>query len=97
MSKLDIIRAWKDAKYRRGLSDAERAALPEHPSGLIELSDEDLKSASGLGGGGDIQTTAITCTQYTWNNWQACGCRPIMTTAITCTEWSAKGWDGCCP
>jgi mersacidin/lichenicidin family type 2 lantibiotic len=97
MSKLDIIRAWKDAKYRRSLSDAERAALPEHPSGLVELTDDELKIASGLYGGDDPQTTAWQCTLYTFLNWQACGCGVHQTTAITCTEWSAKGWDGCCP
>jgi mersacidin/lichenicidin family type 2 lantibiotic len=29
-----IVRAWKDAEYRLGLSEAERAALPEHPARL---------------------------------------------------------------
>ncbi|HEY0735565.1 MAG TPA: mersacidin/lichenicidin family type 2 lantibiotic [Herpetosiphonaceae bacterium] len=35
-----IIRAWKDEEYRMSLSEAEQALLPEHPSGLIEISDE---------------------------------------------------------
>ncbi len=47
MSKKDIIRAWKDAEYRQSLSETERAMLPEHPAGLIELSDADLGIVSG--------------------------------------------------
>jgi mersacidin/lichenicidin family type 2 lantibiotic len=37
MSKQQIIRAWKDRAYRRGLSAAERAALPENPAGRVDL------------------------------------------------------------
>ena len=47
MSQHDIIRAWKDEEYRAGLSEAERALLPEHPAGLIELSDTDLDAVAG--------------------------------------------------
>jgi mersacidin/lichenicidin family type 2 lantibiotic len=47
MFKIDIVRAWKDEEYRQSLSEAEIAELPEHPSGLIELSDEDMAAASG--------------------------------------------------
>jgi mersacidin/lichenicidin family type 2 lantibiotic len=37
MSKQNIIRAWKDENYRRSLSEAERAALPESPAGRLSL------------------------------------------------------------
>jgi mersacidin/lichenicidin family type 2 lantibiotic len=47
MSKRDIIRAWKDEEYRLSLSEAERALLPEHPAGLIELADAELDHAAG--------------------------------------------------
>jgi len=30
---IDIVRAWKDAKYRNGLSLEQRAGLPENPVG----------------------------------------------------------------
>jgi mersacidin/lichenicidin family type 2 lantibiotic len=50
MSKVDIIRAWKDEEYRLGLTEAERALLPGHPAGLIELDDDQMKMV--LGGGG---------------------------------------------
>jgi mersacidin/lichenicidin family type 2 lantibiotic len=43
----DIIRAWKDAGYRQNLSEADRAKLPAHPAGMIELTDADLGVVSG--------------------------------------------------
>ena len=48
MSTLDVIRGWKDEDYRRSLSQEQRAMLPEHPAGVIELSDEELDVAGGL-------------------------------------------------
>lgn len=42
-----IIRAWRDPEYRLGLSAEERAELPEHPAGAIELTDEELELAAG--------------------------------------------------
>jgi mersacidin/lichenicidin family type 2 lantibiotic len=47
MSRLDIIRAWKDEAYRLSLSETERAQLPEHPAGLIELLDEEMGAVAG--------------------------------------------------
>jgi mersacidin/lichenicidin family type 2 lantibiotic len=47
MSRLNIIRAWKDPEYRLSLSEAERAMLPENPAGLIELTDTELDSVAG--------------------------------------------------
>jgi mersacidin/lichenicidin family type 2 lantibiotic len=50
MATVDIIRAWKDEEYRHSLSEAERALLPPHPAGLIELNEEELRKVSGAGG-----------------------------------------------
>jgi mersacidin/lichenicidin family type 2 lantibiotic len=47
MSTLDIIRAWKDEEYRLSLGEAERALLPAHPAGLVELADADLELVAG--------------------------------------------------
>jgi mersacidin/lichenicidin family type 2 lantibiotic len=47
MSNLDVIRAWKDEKYRLSLSEAERALLPAHPAGLLELTDAQLTDVVG--------------------------------------------------
>ncbi|HMD61401.1 MAG TPA: mersacidin/lichenicidin family type 2 lantibiotic [Opitutaceae bacterium] len=51
MSIKNIIRAWKDEDYRRSLSEAERALLPEHPAGLIELSGAEMDGVNGGFGG----------------------------------------------
>jgi len=56
----DVIRAWKDAGYRQNLSAAERANLPAHPAGMIELTDANLGvvSGGGISTGHLCQTTA---------------------------------------
>jgi mersacidin/lichenicidin family type 2 lantibiotic len=53
-----IIRAWKDPTYRAGLSEEQRAALPESPSGkpLSELDEGELEDVVG---GVSIYTTTI--------------------------------------
>ncbi|MBV9121897.1 MAG: mersacidin/lichenicidin family type 2 lantibiotic [Planctomycetes bacterium] len=50
MSPSDIIRAWKDEAFRKSLSPAERALLPENPAGMIELSEVELDDVSGARG-----------------------------------------------
>ena len=57
MSQADIIRAWKDPSYRKGLSSAELAALPENPAGKVELTDDELDGSDTL-----LATTYATCT-----------------------------------
>ena len=47
MANLDIIRAWKDEDFRRSLTEDERAQLPEHPSGAVELQDTQRGEALG--------------------------------------------------
>ena len=47
MSNQDIIRAWKDEEYRLSLSEAERALLPEHSAGLIEVSGAEIDGGAG--------------------------------------------------
>ena len=42
-----IIRAWKNREFRQSLSASELARLPEHPAGLIDLSDADLDGVTG--------------------------------------------------
>jgi len=45
MSDLDIVRAWKDEEFRLSLTDDQRAMLPSHPAGPIDL-DEELERES---------------------------------------------------
>ena len=47
MNGLDIIRAWKDEAYRLSLTEAERAALPQNPAGLVAMSEDRLRLAGG--------------------------------------------------
>jgi mersacidin/lichenicidin family type 2 lantibiotic len=56
MNKVDVIRAWKDEDYRLSLSDEERAMLPAHPAGVIELADAALDQIVG-GGPGTYEPT----------------------------------------
>jgi mersacidin/lichenicidin family type 2 lantibiotic len=51
MSHRDIIRAWKDADFCSSLSEAERAMLPSHPAGSIELADPELERTSARASG----------------------------------------------
>lgn len=47
MTNEEIIRAWTDEEYRRGLSAGERALIPANPVGIIELSDTELDFVAG--------------------------------------------------
>ncbi len=47
MTHEQIIRAWKDEDYRQSMSGEELSALPAHPAGLVELSDESLGNIAG--------------------------------------------------
>ncbi len=58
MKSIEIVRGWKDEDYRLSLSNAEQALLPDHPAGLIELTDADL---NGVDGGSDEWSFAIRC------------------------------------
>jgi mersacidin/lichenicidin family type 2 lantibiotic len=52
MSHEKIIRAWKDLDYRLSLSEAERAQLPDHPAGLVELTEKESEPL--VGGNGNL-------------------------------------------
>jgi mersacidin/lichenicidin family type 2 lantibiotic len=45
--KCDIVRAWKDASYRRSLNTEQLQMLPANPVGELELTDADLAVACG--------------------------------------------------
>ena len=60
MSKIDVIRAWKDEDYRSSLSDAQRSELPDNPAGWVELSGTDLDAAAG----GDILPITALCPSF---------------------------------
>jgi mersacidin/lichenicidin family type 2 lantibiotic len=73
MSPREIIRAWKDPEYRLSLSAAARALLPEHPAGLIELTDTELDAVAG----GVAARTGTICQKQS-----RIGCTPYCPTHI---------------
>ena len=88
MKTIDVIRAWKDHRYRDSLSEAEKASLPDHPAGLITISDEEL----GLVAGG-LTLNGPRCSA------QPELCSPFTlpsdcTYNVNCGNWTASG-SGC--
>lgn len=84
-TNLDVIRAWRDPRYRRSLSAEQIQRLPGNPAGPADLTADEVKAAAGLASEEDFfQTTAPQCTLCTFNNWKACGC-VAETTSIICT------------
>ena len=62
MSKLEVIRAWKDMEYRLSLRESELGALPANPAGPIDLSEIELSAVAG-GTDGIMPTGCLpTCT-----------------------------------
>ena len=43
----DIVRTWKDARYRQSLISEQQAMLSENPVGTRELADADLEAVLG--------------------------------------------------
>jgi mersacidin/lichenicidin family type 2 lantibiotic len=60
MSNQNVIKAWKNAGYRKSLSAAELAALPSNPAGAIEVSEEALGKTAGA----RPKLTDIACTMF---------------------------------
>ena len=61
MSVEQIIRAWKDEDFRHNLSAAERALLPEHPAGLIDLTAAELDALTGGHGLAESTNHPLAC------------------------------------
>jgi mersacidin/lichenicidin family type 2 lantibiotic len=51
--EFDIVRAWKDARYRQGLTSEQQAMLPENPIGAVELTNAELETVQGGSFGND--------------------------------------------
>jgi mersacidin/lichenicidin family type 2 lantibiotic len=81
MSNRNIIRAWKDEEYRLSLSDAERAQLPAHPAGMIEVTDADLGVVSG---GLPTNTNSLYCSHADCPSFICT--RPIQCVSVNCKQ-----------
>ena len=74
MSNIDIVRAWKDEMYREKLSEEQRALLPAHPAGEINLTDAELTQVAG-GTFPSYNIISYICCEYTNGNftcWTIC-------------------------
>jgi len=60
VSHLPVIRAWKDPEYRLSLSEADLGLLPNHPAGLIDLTEADMNPIAG-GGSEEVTYSGCTC------------------------------------
>lgn len=59
MKRSDVVRALRDPEVRARLSEEERAQLPAHPSGVIELNESELTEAFGGYAGQDPLTFTV--------------------------------------
>jgi mersacidin/lichenicidin family type 2 lantibiotic len=69
VGSVDIIRAWKDAEYRQSLTAEQRAALPDNPAGLAELSEEELAQVAGANNNtywSPCYPSTSTCSGRSW-------------------------------
>jgi mersacidin/lichenicidin family type 2 lantibiotic len=57
--KTQILEAWRNEEYYLSLSDEERAGIPEHPSGLLDIEDGVLRTITG--GCGSYPTAPPGC------------------------------------
>ena len=68
-----IIRAWEDPEYRKSLSAEERASMPDHPAGAIELTDAELNQVLGAAqSGNSVGCNTKTCVTTRGNSNQPC-------------------------
>src|SRR5690349_9502361 len=91
---MDIIRAWKDAEYRRSLTADELAELPENPAGMVELTDEDLGGISAAADGDVGSDPSVVIAKTGISDWGCtvvscltCGPRSCLTVCTANCSW----------
>ncbi len=88
MSRDDIILSWKDAQYFDALSESERAALPDHPSGAVAVPDELLGAAGGEGPFPSMADLTIKLTSLP--------CTATVVQVLSCFKCDDTIWQGTC-
>lgn len=74
MEIFNVIRAWKDVRYRNSLSAEEQALLPENPAGSIELNEDELDGVvGGLEEEGTKKVGSAGCCSKYRSNKKCCG------------------------
>lgn len=61
MKKKEVIRAWLDEEYRSSLADDQKAAMPSHPAGYMDVDDEILSKIAGGCAPTTISTSCVSC------------------------------------
>ncbi|HWN43880.1 MAG TPA: mersacidin/lichenicidin family type 2 lantibiotic [Thermoanaerobaculia bacterium] len=61
MKKKQILEAWRNEEYYLSLSEEERAGIPEHPSGLLDIEDDVLRTIAGGCGPGCTSAICTPC------------------------------------
>ncbi len=61
MKKKQILEAWRNEEYYLSLSEEERAGIPEHPSGLLDIEDDVLRTIAGGCGAGCTTGICTPC------------------------------------
>lgn len=86
MREQNVVRYWKDPEYRASLSDDERAAFPENPAGIADVTDHALADVRG--------GTLFVCPSIYLSCLITCGGQ--CTVGPSCGYGSAKVCS-CCP
>jgi mersacidin/lichenicidin family type 2 lantibiotic len=81
MSEIDIVRAWRDEDYRLSLSDQDRAAVPESPAGVVDLSDLDLEGVAG----GSVHFGTLGCCGGLTTDYGLCSIKCTDICTIICS------------
>jgi mersacidin/lichenicidin family type 2 lantibiotic len=79
MPHRNVVRAWKDPEYRRGLSAAEQGQLPDNPAGAVELTDAELGGVSG-----GMPPTCDECTDMNFCGSVNCGSASCTNGPVAC-------------
>ena len=61
MSKIEMVRAWKNKSYRSSLAAEDRTRLPDNPAGVVELSADELDGNTGADGCPHVRTIHLSC------------------------------------
>ena len=84
MKPQNIIRAWKDEEYHLYLGERERANIPAHPAGLMELTGHETEAVSGANAFDTMRILTLGCCPTGFPPCPPIGTEQLMTL-------------GCCP
>jgi mersacidin/lichenicidin family type 2 lantibiotic len=86
--KFDIVRAWKDARYRQSLTLEQLTLLPANPVGTSELHDADLEVIQG-GSFGNYQMGSFVMGGDCMHSFGATGndsCNTFAKNVVNCSD-----------